>query len=88
MFGTSAGASLTDPSIGQRINKMVDEINRLPHVTAVTSPYDAAGNLVNTANINEARTVGFLQVPFSKLANDISDAEAKKFVEHRHPHLG
>ncbi len=80
VFGTSGSASLTDPAIGQRINAMVDEINALPHVSGAVSPYDASGNLVNTSNINPARTVGFLQVPFDKLANDISGAESKKFV--------
>ena len=80
VFGTSGGASLTNPDIGRRINKMVDEINALPNVTAVTSPYDAAGNLVNTTNINADKTVGFLQVTFDKQSNNISNAEAKKFV--------
>ena len=80
VFGTSGGARLTDPAIGQRINKLVAEINALPHVTTVTSPYDASGNLVNTADINADRTVGFLQVPFDKLANHISSTEAKNFV--------
>ena len=80
VFGTSGSASLTDPAIGQRINTMVDELNRLPHVSGAVSPYDTAGNLVNTSNINPARNVGFLQVPFDKLASHISTAEAKKFV--------
>ena len=80
VFGTSGGAHLTDPAIGQRIDKLVAEINALPHVTAVTSPYDAAGALVTTTNINADRTVGFLQVPFDKLANHISSAESTKFV--------
>src|SRR5258708_25319068 len=48
VFGTSGDARLTDPAIGQRINTMVDKINTLPNVTAVTSPYDTAGNLANT----------------------------------------
>ncbi len=80
VFGTSGDARLTDPAIGQRINKLVAEINALPHVTTVTSPYDGAGNLVTTTDVNTARTVGFLQVPFDKLANRISSTEAKKFV--------
>jgi len=80
VFGTSGGARLTDPAIGQRINKLVAEIYALPHVTAVTSPYDVAGNLVRTTDVNANHTVGFFQVPFSKLANDISGAEGRKFV--------
>ena len=80
VFGTSGSARLTDPAIGQRINELVAEINALPHVTAVTSPYDTAGNLVGTTDVNANHTVGFLQVPFSKLPNNISGAEGRKFV--------
>ena len=40
VFGTSGDARLTDTGVGQRINTMVDKINALPNVTAVTSPYD------------------------------------------------
>jgi putative drug exporter of the RND superfamily len=81
VFGTSGDARLTDTDVGQRINTMVDKINALPNVTAVTSPYDAAGNLVNTTNINADRTVGFFQVPFDKQPNNISNSEAKTFVD-------
>jgi RND superfamily putative drug exporter len=80
VFGTSGNASLTDTNVGQRINTMVDKINALPNVTAVSSPYDAAGNLVTTTNINADRTVGFLQVPFDKQTQNISNTEAKNFV--------
>jgi len=82
VFGTSGRARLTDTDVGVRINRLVHEINALPNVTAVTSPYDAAGNLVSTTNINAGRTVGFFQVQFDKQANDISDAESNAFVSH------
>ena len=81
VFGTSGGASLNDPSIGQRINTMVDQINALPNVTPVTSPFDSAGNLVNTQDINADKTVGFIQVPFDKEPNNITTAQAKRFVD-------
>ena len=81
VFGTSGDAKLTDLAVGQRIDKMVEEILVLPNVTGVTSPYDAAGNLVNTANINADRTVGFLSVQFDKQSNSITNAEAKTFVD-------
>ncbi len=81
VFGASGNASLTDPNVGLRINKLVDEINALPNVTPVTSPYDATGNLVNTADVNANRTVGFFQVPFDKQSNNIGNTEAKKFVD-------
>jgi RND superfamily putative drug exporter len=80
VFGTSGDNRLTDPAIGARINKMVDEIKALPNVSVVVSPYDSAGNLVNTANINADHTVGFLQVNFDKQPNKISDSEARTFV--------
>jgi RND superfamily putative drug exporter len=80
VFGTNGGASLTDADIGLRINKMVDEINALPHVTPIASPYDQSGNLVNTANINKDETVGFIQVNFDKQPQNISSSEAKQFV--------
>ncbi|HWD55495.1 MAG TPA: MMPL family transporter [Acidimicrobiales bacterium] len=80
VFGTSSGTSLNDPAVGQRINTMVHHINALPNVTHVTSPFDSSGNLVNTTNINANHTVGFIQVPFDKLPNNISQNEATKFV--------
>ncbi len=81
VFGTSGDTRLTDPAVGQRINTMVSEIKQLPHVSVVASPYDAAGNLVNTTNINADRTVGWLQVNFDVLPNDISDSESKHYVD-------
>src|SRR5579863_1125118 len=47
VFGTTGNARLTDAEVGQRVNTLVHKINTLPNVTPVTSPYDAAGNLVN-----------------------------------------
>ena len=81
VFGTSGNARVTDADVGLRINRLVHDINALPNVTAVTSPYDAAGNLVNPTNINANRTVGFFQVQFDKQANNISDSESKTFVD-------
>ncbi len=81
VFGTKGDARLTDPSIGLRINQMVDKINALPGVTHVTSPYDASGNLVNDATINNDKTVGFIEVTFDKLANNIPNSEARQFVD-------
>jgi RND superfamily putative drug exporter len=83
VFGTSGDARLTDTDVGQRINTMVDKINALPNVTAVTSPFDKDGNLVNpkdNPNINKDQTVGFFQVNFDKQTQNISNTEAKNFV--------
>ena len=50
-------------------------------MTAVTSPYDAAGNLVDTTE-HQPRTgrSGSSRSHFDKQANNISDSEAKTFV--------
>src|SRR5580704_16303687 len=83
VFGTSDGTKLTDPAVGQRINTMVDKINALPNVTPVTSPYDQDGNLSDPTGptISKDQTVGFFQVNFDKQTQNISNAEAKKFVD-------
>jgi RND superfamily putative drug exporter len=83
VFGTSGDTKLTDPAVGQRINTMVDKINALPHVTQVTSPFDESGNLVDPTgpNISKDQTVGFFQVNFDKQTQNISNAEAKNFVD-------
>ena len=66
---------------------MVDKINALPNVTPVTSPFDQSGNLSNPTDnptISKDQTVGFFQVNFDKQTQNISNAEAKNFVEYRH----
>ena len=83
VFGTSGDAKLTDPAIGQRINTMVHKINALPNVTQVTSPYDPTTNeLIDPTgpNISKDKTVGFFQVNFDKQTQNISNTEAKNFV--------
>ena len=79
VFGTSGDARLTDPDVGQRINTMVGKINALPNVTAVTTPYQD-GAFVPPTQINANQTVGFFQVNFDKQTNNISNSEAKTFV--------
>ncbi len=81
VFGTADGGSVSDSAVGQRINTMVQKIDALPNVSAVQSPYDSSGNLVNTANINHDKTVGWFEVDFDKTPNQLTNAEAKKFVD-------
>jgi RND superfamily putative drug exporter len=80
VFGTSGGARLSDPVIGLRINNMVKELDALPNVSPITSPYDASGNLISHTNISPQDTVGFIPVTFDKQAQNISATEAKLFV--------
>ena len=83
VFGTSGGARLTDPAIGQRINAMVDEINALPHVTAVTSPYDAAGNLVNTDQHQRGPDRRVLPGPLRQAAEQHLERREQEVRRHR-----
>jgi putative drug exporter of the RND superfamily len=81
VFGTSGGAKLTSPAIGTKVNEMVKELDALPHVTPIVSPYDANGDLTSITNINHpADTVGFVPVTFDRQAQNISATEAKLFV--------
>ena len=60
-------------------------------MTPVTSPFDQSGNLTNSTdnpNISKDDTVGFFQVNFDKQTQNISNAEAKKFVDYRDQDLG
>ncbi|HVB90493.1 MAG TPA: MMPL family transporter [Acidimicrobiales bacterium] len=81
VFGTSGQARLTDPAVGLRINQMVKDLESLPHVTSIASPYDQHGRLVTHANISHDDTVGFIPVTLDVQAHNLSDAQAKKFVK-------
>jgi RND superfamily putative drug exporter len=80
VFGTSGTARLSDPSIGLRINTMVKQLDALPNIAPVVSPYDASGNLISHTDISPQGTVGFITVTFDKQAQNISHPAAKTFV--------
>ena len=84
VFGTSGDASLTDPAIGQRINKMVRRDQRAAQRDARHQPVRRGGQSRRHTNINADQTVGFFQVPFDKQANNISDSRGQDVRRHRH----
>ena len=86
VFGTAEGRSLTDPAVGQRINTMAHKIAALPNVSAVQSPYDSSGNLVNTANINHDKTVGWFEVDFDKTQNESDQCRGEDVRRHGDAH--
>ncbi len=89
VFATSGSARLDDTGIGLRINEMVRQIDALPNVSPVFSPYDARGHLISLTNVNYPKdTVGFVNVTFEKQAQDISSAEATLFVHTAVDHSG
>jgi putative drug exporter of the RND superfamily len=61
---TSAG-TVADPAVRERLQAMFARVARLPHVVAVTSPYDSRG-----AISRDARTA-FATVTFDAQANDL-----------------
>ncbi|HEX3792946.1 MAG TPA: MMPL family transporter [Acidimicrobiales bacterium] len=81
VFSTSGGAKLTDPAIGQDVNKVVKQLEGFNHVSPIADPYNASGQLINTTNIDKTRTVGFIPVTFNVQAPNIPDKEAKDFVD-------
>ena len=76
VFATTDGTKVTDASVQAKIEPMLAEVAKLPHVTNVQSPYGDAG----AGQVSEDGTVGFATVTFDVQAQDVSLAEAKRFV--------
>ena len=77
VFATSDGVKVTDPAVKSAITEMISKIEALPHVAPVTSPYSAAG----AHNINADGTVAFIPVILSQQPQNLTQSEAKKFVD-------
>ena len=76
VWETKGALRVTDPSVQRRITTMLSQLERLPHVTAVVSPYSAQTG----TRINASRTVAFAQVTFDRQAGSISAATASDMV--------
>ncbi len=76
VIGTTGGTKVTDPAVQQRVETMLAEVAKLPHVVAVQSPFakDAAGQT------SPDGTVAFATVAFDRQAQDLSIDLAKEFV--------
>ncbi|WP_156755259.1 MMPL family transporter [Actinokineospora pegani] len=70
------GVSVVDPSVQARVEPMLAEIARLPHVAAVVSPYSEAGR----AQISPGQQVAFATVTLDVKADDLTQEEADNFV--------
>jgi RND superfamily putative drug exporter len=77
VFATSDGVKVTDPSVESRITAMISKIEALPHVAPVTSPYSAAA----ANDINSDQTIAFIPVTLSQQPQNLTQSEAKKFVD-------
>jgi RND superfamily putative drug exporter len=77
VYATSGGVKVTDPSVESRITTMISKIEALPHVAPVTSPYSAAA----ANDINPDKTIAFISVTLSQQPQNLTQSEAKKFVD-------
>jgi RND superfamily putative drug exporter len=76
VFHTTNGAPVTDPAVEATVNTMLAKVAKVPHVTAVASPYGPAG----ATQISKDGRTAFATVTFDKQAQYLSTSLAKHFV--------
>src|SRR5258707_4259120 len=69
--------TVTAPAVQKQINSMLGQVSHLRYVSGVTSPYTAAG----AKQVSVSKRIAFATVNFSKDANNISAAQAAKFLK-------
>jgi RND superfamily putative drug exporter len=67
---------VTDPAVRSQVESMLTNVAKLPHVSAVSSPYAPTG----AAQISPSGQIAFANVQFDVQANKITAAGAKQFV--------
>ncbi len=67
---------VTDPAVRSQVESMLANVAKLPHVSAVSSPYGPTG----AAQISPSGQIAFANVQFDVQANKITAAAAKQFV--------
>jgi RND superfamily putative drug exporter len=72
-----ADGRVTDRGPRAQAEKLFQEISNVPHVTAVHSPFDAAGR----SQISPSGQIAFANVTFDEQPNKVSSADAKSFVD-------
>jgi RND superfamily putative drug exporter len=75
VFAAKQG-KVTDPAVRARIAPMLAQVERLPHVTGVVSPYGAAG----ARAISKDGRIAFATINFDKRANDLPKDNTKKVI--------
>jgi len=73
---TGGGTTVRDPSVVAPVDAMLARIARLPHVSAVSSPFGPLGS----RQIAPGGTIAYATVTFDELAQNVSTAEAQRFV--------
>jgi uncharacterized membrane protein YdfJ with MMPL/SSD domain len=75
VFHARAG-TLRDPAIHGTVTAAVDRVSKLPHVTAVASPYSAGSRAISPSG-----TIGFATVTFDKRANELPKAAIQRVID-------
>jgi RND superfamily putative drug exporter len=76
VYAVSSGTVL-DPAVRSRMQAMFAEVGKLPHVSQVISPYDAA---VAGKSISADRKIAFATVVFDKKANLLDKGTVERVV--------
>jgi putative drug exporter of the RND superfamily len=77
VYKVSSG-TVDDPAVKARMSAMFARVSRLPHVSAVVSPYDG---LASGRSVSANRRIAFATVVFDEKANDLSKAAAQRVVD-------
>ncbi len=76
VFHTTTATPVTDPAVAGRVSGMLRELEGLPHVTNVASPFAPGAS----GQISADSRTAFATVTFDTQAQNISATEAKRFV--------
>ena len=73
---TGGGVQVTDPAVRQRFADTMDKIAKLPHVSAVTSPYSTEG----AAQVSKDGTIAYATVTFDQATAEVPNTVAAQLV--------
>ncbi len=76
VFATTGDAKVTDPAVQARLEKMLADVAKLPHVGEVASPFAAGGE----GQISKNGRIGYATVTFDEQANLLSIPAIKRVV--------
>ena len=76
VIATSGGASVTDPAVKARVDAMLAEVAKQPHVGTVTSPFAPGAS----GQISSNGKVAYATVTFDQQANDLPESAAKRVI--------
>ena len=71
------GGRVTDPAPRAAFGALLERLGRLPHVTAIQSPYGAGA----AGQISPGGRIAFADVTFDIPANTVSGAQSRRFVQ-------